>query len=157
MLDIITTYLLPSVYAFLACVGFCFIFNIHGTGVIVGSLGGGIAWLVYLLCGSSIMAGFLAAMAVGAYSEAMARLRRCPATGYVLIGLLPLVPGGGIYYAMSYCVGGYKDLFLIRLLNTFGMAAALAIGAMLSASLFRALFPRFPHFARFPYAPRWRR
>jgi len=71
----------------------------------------------------------------------MGRLRRCPVTGYLLVALLPLVPGGGIYFAMSYCVAGDIHRFLDTLLHTFGMASALAVGAMLTASLFRAAYP----------------
>lgn len=135
-------YLLPCVCAFLACVGFTLVFNIHGVGKLICGVGGALGWLVYLLAGKSIFAAFLASMAIGLYSEVMARLRRCPVTGYLLVALLPLVPGGGIYYAMSYCVSGDTNMFLETLLHTFGMAAALAVGAMLASSVFRAVFPR---------------
>lgn len=144
--------LIPCVSAFLACVGFTFVLNVHSVGKIICGLGGALGWLIYLLGGKSLTAAFAAAVVIGVYSETMARVRRCPATCYLLVALLPLVPGGGIYYAMSYCVAGYKDLFLTTLLQTFGMAAALAVGAMLSSSLFRALFPRFPRLPRFPRA-----
>lgn len=142
---LLETYILPCLCAFLACVGFTFIYNIHGFGKVICGLGGAMGWLVYLLFGSTIPGAFAAAAAIGVYSEIMARVRHCPVTGYLLVALLPLVPGGGVYYAMRYCVQGYKDLFLTTLLTTFGMAAALAVGAMLASSLFRALFPRFPH------------
>ena len=72
----------------------------------------------------------------------MARIRRCPVTGYQLVALLPLVPGGGIYYAMGYCLEGDTEQFLSALLGTLGMAAALAVGVILASSLFRAVFPR---------------
>ena len=113
-------YVLPCLWAFLACVGFTLVFNIHGVGKLICGFGGGLGWLVYLLAGSSIVAAFLAAVAIGVFSEIMARLRRCPVTGYLLVALLPLVPGGGIYYAMSYCVAGDTDRFLAELLHTFG-------------------------------------
>ena len=135
-------YLLPCVCAFLACVGFTLVFNIHGVGKLICGVGGALGWLVYLLAGKSIFAAFLASMAIGLYSEVMARLRRCPVTGYLLVALLPLVPGGGIYYAMRHGVAGETDEFLSTLLHTFGMAAALAVGAMLASSVFRAVFPR---------------
>ena len=133
-------YILPCLCAFLACVGFTLVFNIHGVGKVICGVGGALCWLVYLLAGSTIFAAFLASAVVGVYSECMARLRRCPATTYLLIALLPLVPGGGIYYAMSYCVAGDIQSFLDTLLHTFGMAAALAVGAMLASSLFRAFY-----------------
>lgn len=73
----------------------------------------------------------------------MARVRRCPVTGYLQVALLPLVPGSGIYYSMRYCVAGDTQQFLSTLLNTFGMAAALAIGAMLTSTVLRLLLPYF--------------
>ena len=132
-------YVLPCLCAFLACVGFTLMFNIHGGGKLIAGVGGALGWLVYL---KSIFAAFLAAAAIGVFAEVMSRVRRCPVTGYVLVALLPLVPGGGVYYAMRHCVAGETDAFLRTLLHTFGMAAALAVGAMLASSVFRAVFPR---------------
>ena len=149
-MSFVLEYLVPSASAFLACVGFAFILNLHGKGIIIAGGGGALGWLVYILLDSSLLGAFWAAMAIGAYSEMMARLAHCPATGYLLVSLLPLVPGGGVYYAMSYCVSGERDLFLAELLTTFGKAATLAVGAMLASSLFRTLFPRFPHMPRVP-------
>lgn len=143
-------YIVPCVCAFLACVGFTFLYNLHGIGKIICGTGGALGWLIYLLFDKNLLGAFLAAAAIAVFSEMMARLVRCPATGYLLVSLLPLVPGGGIYYAMSYCVAGERELFLQTLLNTLGMAATLAVGAMLASSMFRALFPRFPHLPRFP-------
>ena len=91
-----------------------------------------------------IFAAFLAAIVIGIYSEVMARIRRCPVTGYLQVALLPLVPGSGIYYAMRHCVAGETQLFLSTLLNTFGMAASLAVGAMLASTVLRIVLPHLP-------------
>ena len=141
MSEIWSVYILPCICAFLACLGFTLVFNIHGMGKLICGMGGALGWLIYLLGVSTIFAAFWASAAIGLFSEIMARLRRCPVTGYLLVALLPLVPGGGIYYAMSYCVAGDIQRFLDVLLHTFGMAAALAVGAMLTSSLFRAIYP----------------
>ena len=74
--------------------------------------------------------------------ELMARVRRCPVTGYLQVALLPLVPGAGIYNAMRYCVAGETDQFISTMLHTFGMAASLAVGAMLASTVLRTLLPR---------------
>ena len=142
METVLREYALPCLCAFLACEGFTLIFNIHGLGKLIAGVGGALGWLVYLLAGSTIFAAFLAAAAIGVFAEVMSRVRRCPVTGYVLVALLPLVPGGGVYYAMRHCVAGETGEFLDTLLHTFGMAAALAVGAMLASSAFRAIFPR---------------
>lgn len=81
--------LLPCLYAGAACVAFTFVFNIHGWGKLICGAGGALGWLVYLLCGQSIPAAFLAAVSISLFSEVMARVRRCPVTGYLLVALLP--------------------------------------------------------------------
>ena len=40
-------YLLPCVYAFLACIGFSMLFNIHGAGMLICAGGGALGWLCY--------------------------------------------------------------------------------------------------------------
>ncbi len=142
VLDICQRFLLPCFYAFSACIGFTLIFNVHGKGKVICGLGGALGWLVYLLVGETILGAFVAALSIGFYSEIMARIRRYPVTGYLLISLLPLVPGGGIYYAMRYCVMGDTMLFLTTLLHTFGIAAVLAVGGIVSSTLFRNVILR---------------
>lgn len=147
MNELFSAWLLPCVYAFLSCTGFCFVFNIHGPGILICGLGGALGWLVYLLAAfvtpNVILRFLLAAIVITLFSEIMARVRRCPVTGYLIIALLPLVPGGGIYEAMLHCVRGDTQLFLSALLRTFGIAGALALGAVLGSSVMRILFPLF--------------
>ena len=134
-MDIWSQYVLPCLCAFAGCIGFTLVFNIHGPGKLIACCGGVLGWLVYLLAGKTILAGFFAAMAISLFSEVMARIRRCPVTGYQLVALLPLVPGGGIYYAMGYCLEGDTEQFLSALLGTLGMAAALAVTAIAVADV----------------------
>ena len=145
MNEILTDWLLPCLYAFFSCVGFCLIFNVHGPGIFVSGLGGALGWLVYLLCegiiGSIFIRYALAAVAVTLYAELMARLRRCPVTGYLIVALLPFVPGSGIYEAMRYCVNGDSARFLSTLLRTFGLAGALALGALMGSIPVRMISP----------------
>lgn len=145
MADLFLNWLAPCLYAFLASVGFCFIFNIHGPGIIICGSGGALGWLIYLLAEfvtpNVILRFLLAAIAITLYSETMARIRRCPVTSYLIIALLPLVPGSGIYEAMRYCVQGDTQMFLSALVRTFGIAGALALGALLGSSAMRILFP----------------
>lgn len=145
MTSLLCSYLLPCLWAFCACVAFGLVFNIQGRGILICGIGAALGWLFYLLalavgC-SDIVAAFLAAGGIGLYSELMARIRRCPVTGYLQVALLPLVPGAGIYRAMRYCISGQTDLFLSSLLHTLGFAAALSVGAMLATSLLRGLLP----------------
>ena len=137
------SYYLPCFYAFLACIGFSMLFNIHGMGMLICAGGGFLGWLVYLLTApmvhSEIIQSLFAAVAISAWSEIMARLRKCPVTSYLLVALFPLVPGGGIYYTMEHAMSGDSALFLDSLLHTLGLAGALAVGVLLVSSLARLM------------------
>ena len=147
-MELLQEFFLPCLWAFWASVAFGLVYNIHGGGILICGLGGALGWLVYLLMQQlptgNILAAFIAAAAIAVFSECMARLRRCPVTGYLQVALLPLVPGSGMYYAMRYCVAGENELFLSTLFNTFGMAASLAVGAMLASTLVRIVMPHIP-------------
>ena len=84
-------------YAFFACLGGCLIFNVRGKELFLMPLGGAVGWFVYLLAapfGNDIFQNFAGTVVLSIYAELMARLRRKPATGYLLVALFPLVPGG---------------------------------------------------------------
>ena len=142
-MTILTEWILPCVYSFGACIGFCLLFNIHGPGMLICGGGGALGWLVYLLmglCSAAVFPRYLAAaVAITLYAELMARVRRCPVTSYLIVALLPLVPGGGIYHAMRYSFAGDNQQFLSTLLGVFGIAGALALGALLASSVVRLL------------------
>ena len=68
-----------------------------------------------------------------------ARLYKTPATVFLIIGIVPLVPGGGIYYTMDALLDGEMDLFLRRGLETAAYAGAIAVGCSLVSSMARIL------------------
>ena len=136
-MDIWSQYVLPCLCAFAGCIGFTLVFNIHGPGKLIACCGGALGWLVYLLAGKTILAGFFAAMAISLFSEVMARIRRCPVTGYQLVALLPLVPGGGIYYTMEALINGDLSLFVRYGMETAASAGAIAVGCSLVSSVAR--------------------
>ncbi len=135
------SYYLPCLWAFAASLAFCVFFNIHGKGMFICALGGALGWLAYLLAApvvqNEIVQTFLAAILIAAYSELMARIRKCPVTGYLLVAFFPLVPGGGIYHAMEYALRGEVDRFIETGLQTLGIAGALAAGVLLVSSAVR--------------------
>ena len=138
MMAFLTDFLLPCVYAVLACLASCVILGRRGPLMLISSLGGGLGWAVCLLCtftGSDIVQYFFGAVAVALYAEAMARICKAPVTGFLVVGILPFVPGGGIYYTMDYCLSGDTQQFLSTGIHTFGIAGAVAVGLLLASSL----------------------
>ena len=117
-----------AVMIFVACTGFFILFNVHDWGSILCALGGVFTWMTYLLCrdlGMSIYSmNFFAAVVSALYSEILARSRKYPVTSYLVISLLPLVPGAGIYYTMSLGLGGDVQAAVHKGLETAGVAGA---------------------------------
>lgn len=132
---------LPVFCSFVACLCFSVIYNIRGGGVLICAFGGALGWSVYLLTSplfhDDIAQTFVSALVISAYAEVMARIRKCPVTGYLLVAIFPLVPGGGIYYTMEHAMGGETDAFLASFLHTLGLAGAIAVGVLLVSSAVR--------------------
>ena len=140
-MEIVTAFLLPVFFAFVASGGFAVIYNIHGRGILICAFGGALGWLAYLLCApvfhDEIVQSFVAALVISVYAEVMARIRKCPVTGYLLVAFFPLVPGGGIYYTMEHAINGETQAFLETGMHTMGIAGALAVGVLLVSSAVR--------------------
>lgn len=140
---IYTQFVLPCLYAFLACAGFCLLYNIRGFGIVLCSLGGALGWLVYLLTqangADTAQAAFCAGVSIAIYAEVMARIRKCPASGYLLLAFFPLVPGSGVYYTVRAYFQGDAARFSELGRQTLGMAGGLAIGVLLVSSAVRML------------------
>ena len=132
-------------YTFLACFSFCFIFKFHKLShMIAAATGGMLSWVFYLafsFLGSDLAQYLISTIVVSAYAEVMARVFKAPVTGFLTIGILPLVPGGGIYYTMEYCVSGQTSQFIETGIHTFAIAGALAVGVLI-VSLLVHLFPK---------------
>ena len=142
-------HLLPVLFAFLGSGGFFALYNIHTLpGTLICAFGGALGWLVYLLTApllhSDIAQTLAAAIAISAYAEIMARLRKCPVTSYQMLALFPLVPGAGIYYTMEHAVNGDVAAFTSSLLHVLGVAGALAVGVLIVSSAVR-MYATFHH------------
>jgi len=132
-------------YAAAATAGFAFLFGLGRKDATLAALGAAIGWAVYILAGalSDTASGalFAASVAVGLWSEAVALLRRRPATVYMIAGVIPLVPGGGMYYTMLASNEGNSWKAVELGLQTFSAAFAIAIGMAVASAAARLLEP----------------
>lgn len=135
--------LAQAIAVFVGCCGFCILFNVHGRGCVLCIIGGVATWMLYLLWGAlgcDIYASNLfAALFAALYAEVMARVRKCPSMPYLVITILPLLPGAGVYYTMSLGLEGDMMDAVAKGLETIGVAGALAVGILLVSSVFRIL------------------
>ena len=136
--------LIECLSAFIASIGFSFIFRIHHNlrFAIISSLGGTLGWFVYLNSGAlhnEIMSYFIAMVVVSLYAEIAARIYKAPATIFLIIGCFPLVPGKGIYQTMLYCTQGKNILFLDSFIHTIAISASLALAIMIVSTIFKVI------------------
>jgi uncharacterized membrane protein YjjB (DUF3815 family) len=135
--------ILKSVYALFASLSFGVLFNIKGKNLIFASLGGFLTWFVYLFSleyyGSDLLGLFIASFAAGLYSESLARILKTPVTTFSICSIIPLVPGGGMYYTMLESVQGNINQFLSTGLNTMSSAGAIAVGILLASSITKVI------------------
>jgi uncharacterized membrane protein YjjB (DUF3815 family) len=75
----------------------------------------------------------LAALAIGIYSEIMARIIKTPSTIILLPSTIPLLPGGSLYYTMSYLVAGNWEKFGHYAVETISTASGIAVGAIITS------------------------
>lgn len=131
---------LPCLYAFLGCGAFCFIFELRRWWYILSAaVSGAVGWFVYLSLSdlTDVSRYLLATIAVAVLSEIFARLYKTPATVFLIIGIIPLVPGGGIYYTMEALINGDLPLFVRYGMETAASAGAIAVGCSLVSSVAR--------------------
>ena len=130
-----------AIMIFIACTGFFILFNVHGWGSFLCAFGGVVTWMAYLLLrelGVGIYGmNFFASVIAAIYSEAMARSRKYPVTSYLVISSIPLLPGAGIYYTMSFGLEGNMQAALQKGLETAGIAGSIAVAILLVSTVFR--------------------
>ena len=124
--------------AFVGSLGFCLLFGLRRKLLFPAALGGLLAWAVYLATENALHISFVSNLFAAGFSvlwaDVMARILRNPTTLFLTPAILPLVPGGTLYEAMSYAVRGDAELaksFGSRTLNT-ALAIAAGICIMLA-------------------------
>lgn len=120
--------------AFLSSLGFSMVFGVRRRFLFLAALGGLLAWGVYLIAdlwrGHEFISCLLASSFAVVYAEVLARRLKSPATIFVVPAILPLVPGGTLYYAMSSAVHG--DIAGAKSFGAQTLTIALAIASGIS-------------------------
>lgn len=131
-------YITPCLYAFGASLAFAIVFNIPRNKLLLSAVGGLLGQLVYvvfqLVISNDVILYLLATIAISLYAEVLARLTKSPTTIYLAVALIPLVPGGGIYYTMLYFINGEMDLGITTGVHTLLISGALAVGIIMISS-----------------------
>ena len=123
---------------FIGSMGFAVLFNIRGTRLVAAAIGGLLSWLLFVVLDTYIASEpvryFIVALVISAYAEVMARMLKSPTTTFITTSLIPLIPGGSLYYTMTHIFQGNMETFLQKAIYTLQLTAALALGIIISTA-----------------------
>ena len=127
--------------AFIAIFSFAIMLETPKKYLAYAGIVGAIGWLVYLLAmdksPNEILATFLSALAIAFVSQIFARVLKLPVTVFLVAGILPTVPGAGMYRIVYYFIQNDMSMAAHYLALTLELAGAIAIGIFLVDAMFR--------------------
>lgn len=135
--------ILQVLAGFIGSFGFALLFNVRGRRLIVAALGGLLSWALFVMLQYIIPSEpinyFIVALLLSVYAEVMARIMKTPTTTFITTSLVPLIPGGSLYYTMASVFEGNSAITLDRAVSTLEMAAALALGIIVATTVTRLI------------------
>lgn len=131
--------LVQIISAFIGTIGFGVLFNLRGKRLVFASIGGFLSWLLFILFNmfvrSEVVIYFIVALIISLYAEIMARILKTPTTTFITTSLIPLIPGGSLYYTMTSAFDSNIELFIEKGIYTLELASALALGIIIATTL----------------------
>ena len=102
-----------------------------------------IGWAAYLITAAMgwnmIWANYTATLCISFTSQVLARKKRVPATMFLIPGIIPIVPGGGMYRIIWSMLYETSREASIHFYETLLMAGAIALGIFTVDTFFRIL------------------
>ncbi|MBR5247776.1 MAG: threonine/serine exporter family protein [Lachnospiraceae bacterium] len=126
---------IQTIMGMIGAVGFATLFHVRINKLWACALGGGLSWVVYLVVLNRTddkAFGLLAStLTVGFLAEILARVLKTPVTILLVPMLIPLIPGGDLYYTTSYLVRDMAEEFAESLNLVIREAGAIAFGIIM--------------------------
>lgn len=127
------------VFAFLASLFFAIIYNIQGKLLFFAALCGVVGKFVFdIVPETSLVFQFLSAtIAMSLYSEIIARLYKVPVMVILTVGIIPIIPGSGVYYTINELLKGDFESSWIYGLKTLLSTGATVLGIVVVSTFVR--------------------
>ena len=134
---------LHGLVCFISTFGFAVFMHTPKKQILYSSLTGSLGWIMYTVISNSgfdnVMSSFFAACIVGTSSEILARLVKAPSIIFIIPGIVPLVPGRGLYYTMEHLISkDYMSAISVGT-NTLLIAGSISLGIIIVTSFSRAV------------------
>lgn len=133
--------LIQGISAFFATAAFSILFYLPKKYLIHAGMTGSFCWFIYLLVikftGDKVLANFIATLIVAVTAHILARVLKTPVTMFLIPGIIPLVPGAGMYQIVQSFIDSTVDRTEFYFFETLQMAGAIALGIFIVDTFFR--------------------
>ncbi len=127
--------------SFIAVVSFAIIIGVPRKFLTYAGFVGAVGWLVYLLLLEAgltpVAVMFYAALVVALISHSFARIMKTPVTLFLIAGILPLVPGVGMYRIVYNLITNNNSLAGYYFNQTIQIAGMIALAIFIMDTVFR--------------------
>ncbi len=141
MIDILSN----AILSFAATMGYVILFNVPKKYYLSAGLTGMSSWLTYLVMAESVgvtsaMATFWGTFVAVLISRMLTVRMRCPITVFLIPGIIPLVPGAGVYYTAYYLMTNELTMAVTTGMNAVKVAFAIVLGIVFVVAIPRQFF-----------------
>lgn len=133
--------IIQGICAFFATAAFAILFYIPKKYVIQAGATGSFGWFIYLLImryqGDKVLANFGATLVIALTAHILARVYKTPVTMFLLPGVIPLVPGAGMYQIVINVIDNTMNRASYYFFETLQITGAIALGIFIVDTFFQ--------------------
>lgn len=135
--------IMQTIGSFLAVVTLSLIFYVPKKFLFYAGIAGAVGWVVYLemekLTPNRMIGMFAAAFLVALISHIFARIFKSPVTIFLIPGILPLVPGVGMYRIVYFILQEDSNMAGYYFFYSLQMAGMIAIAIFITDTLVKII------------------
>ncbi|MGF7144963.1 uncharacterized membrane protein YjjB (DUF3815 family) [Anaerotaenia torta] len=133
--------LIQGISAFFATAAFSVLFYLPKRYIIHAGMTGALGWFIYLLSleymKDKVLATLTATLLAALASHILARIYKTPVTMFLIPGVIPFVPGAGMYQIVLSIVEGNVGYTSYYFFETLQIAGSIALGIFIVDTFFR--------------------
>lgn len=138
--------ILQIISTFFGTAAFAVLFYSPKQYIVKAGLTGSVGWFIYLMCmqidQDMILASLIATIGVSLMSHILARKVKAPVTMFFIPGIIPMVPGKGMFLIVRNLIDDNTYMASQYLYETLQIAGAIALGIFIVDTMFRTSMKR---------------
>ena len=104
---------------------------------VIGAIGGFVYLISLQISPDVVRASFFSALAIAFTSHTFARVFKAPVTIFLVAGMLPTVPGAGMYRIVYYIIAGDNAMSGYYFIQTLEIAGMMALAIIIVDTIFK--------------------